>query len=144
MRIGQVQFVAGILSRDTLNTLVRRGHLPFLERDLANGGGIDRFDDAHALALSAFRFLTDIGMQTALAGNAVNASWGDIRVLSRVVDGEPRETRCGVKLTPAGVDYFGWPHPNDDGSDPVASTFVDLELAWKLIQPALLETQEAA
>lgn len=139
MRIGQLQYVAGIASRDTLNTWIRRGHLPFLDRDLVNGRGIDRFSAAHALGLAAVRFLTDVGLYPAIAGNAVNASWHDIKSLSQ---GDPEGAKyphCGVKFTAAGIDYIGWPHPSDDGTSTVASSSVDIVTLWQLLQPALQE-----
>lgn len=136
MNLGQLLSIAGV-SRDAFTALARRGALPFIDRGIEGVTAHDRYSNAHALGLATFEALRKLGLSPALAGEAVNASWADIR--RAVGEGEHPFTsvRCGMRTTTAGHEWLG--SPNNDGVE-LSSIGVDLLELWKILSPKLAAT----
>jgi hypothetical protein len=141
VKLGHLLYLSG-MNREAYNTLARRGHLDFLKE---NGlAGVDRFNHAHALAITAFTYLRRIGLEPSTIALAITESWWEIK---RVVglDAEPIKTGlCGVRINNLGItDTWGWRHPNGRDVEPIASASVNLVTLWKWMQPGLRELEEA-
>lgn len=128
MRIGQLIWIAGF-NRDTFNSLRRKGHLSFLGQDTDDDQGLDRYRDAHALALTVFYRLRQLGVSPAVADAAIGASWKDIEA---VVGGrEPKHARCGIRVNQKNVlEEIAFPRPWSDPSLALAEAGVALVAAW--------------
>jgi hypothetical protein len=122
---------------------LRRGHFPFMQRDIA--AGMDRYTDGHYLAFRTCLLLRSFGLEARLAGEAVNASFGVIR---SVADGQglPPTTshhagvRMVLRLPSADLvpDLLGWPNADLADAPEVGRVSVDfVKLAAVL---ATLET----
>jgi hypothetical protein len=136
MKVGHLQYLSGI-DVPQFDTLNRRGHVSFLTRDV--GVGVNRFDEAHALALTVFAYLRRVGVQPASACVAVNDSWNDIRAVSGITDDAVGCDLCGSRINHLGInDTWGSQHPESrSGQDPVSSAAVNLRTLWDWMQPTI-------
>lgn len=136
MKVGHLQFLSGI-DTPQFDTLNRRGHVSFLARDV--GIGVNRFNEAHALALTAFAYLRRGGTQPAVACEAVNESWQDIQIISGIQLGDVKSELCGIRINHLNiVDTWGYQHHGSrDGQEPILSNAVNLKMLWDWLQPPL-------
>lgn len=137
MKTGHLLYLSG-LNRDTYNALRRRGHLPFLEDTAFDAQILDRFTEAHALALVAFSKLVRLGVAASVVAETVKASWPDIKRIVGQGNGELKSRYCGMRENDLGLmDHYGWPHPTDNDEEPVASAHVDLLKLYQWIKPSI-------
>ncbi|MCP3730648.1 hypothetical protein M9978_09430 [Sphingomonas sp. MG17] len=134
---------AADISRGTFNTLRSRGQLPFIERGIEGVTAQDRYQPAHLLGMLAFAKLRSLGVEPVMAGEAVNASWGDIRVISGdAPDGNVITGQCGIRLTAEGAEWFG--SPNGLTGETIGGAHVNLRDLWSAYQSSLTAAEEAA
>ena len=97
--------------RPNWDAYVRRDQIPFMRRD--TGSSRDPFSEVHLVAFRAFLLLRKMGLEAAIAGEAVNASFGALTSMLTANDAVAAPA-VGVRLVADPVsgdavfDYLGW------------------------------------
>lgn len=92
------------LNRNTYNTLARRNGFSFMEMEIDEGGGRDKFSAAHALVLGCFLSLQQKGLNGRIAADVLSERQiflGIWELLEVMATGQPRRTTsAGTPVIP--------------------------------------------